>query len=990
MKTAQFAALLLSSMPLLAQAPSEENKYTEKIREYTTDECFLTPHVDHLPRSETVPDPMDFFGDIAGAPDVLHYSHEVHAYLRALAEASPRVKVIEAGTSEEGREMILVIVSSEDNLANLEKYKEINRRLADPRLLAEGEEKELIAKAKPMYWATGAMHSPETGSPEMLMELAYRLAVEERPYIQDIRENSFFMLTPVLDVDGRDKRVDLLKISQADEDAPVPSLLYWGKYVAHDNNRDSIGLGLELSKMLMRVFLEFHPQVLHDLHESANHLYTSTGTGPYNAWVDPILVDEWHTLAYQEITEMTKFGVPGVWTHNFYDGWAPNYGFYAANGHNAIGRFYETQGAGNANTRRITARNSSREWYRPNPPLPTTMWSIRNNVNLQQSGLIIAANYVATHREKYMENFFHKSQRSVAKAHTEGPAAYVFPADDPRPGMVADLLDLMQRQGCEIHKTVRDASVGEMDIPAGSYVLRMDQPYSRMADMLLDRGYYNINDPRPYDDTGWTLGPLYNVDVKRVEDEAILDVYMELVDEQVRAPGGVDSLTHGDTIGYLINATADAGLATFRFDHPELQVVAAESNFDHGGVAFNAGSFMLYTEDHEADLGELLGKAGEEHGFTAYAVSEMPEVRSHSVSVPRVAVMHTWTNTQNEGWMRMALDVRKIPYEYISVHEVRDDPKLREKYDVIVFGPSRGNAMGIINGLPMTGDPIPWKASEVAPNIGRQDETDDMRGGLELEGVMHLRDFIRDGGVFVTIQSSSALPIHFGLASGVSIADPQDLRASGSVLQAEFRDETSPIRYGYGDKMGVYFRQSPVFRMGGGGFGRRGFGRRGGGGGGNMNPEERLLSGAARPTGRGTVDDPDRVQGRPRGLGQPDESEEARAGRGGRGGRGGRAGRAARNGPRAILSFARDHKELLISGMLAGGDELAGTPAVVDAPLGEGHVVLFAINPMWRGSTSGSHSLLLNTILHFDNLDAGRRRSGRSRADAVGGGGGDR
>ena len=804
---------------VLTQGPGNGNgsaqpideEYTRQILEYTTTPAFLTKYVDHLPASDTVPTPLDVLGHIAGAEDVLSYSHEVHKYMRAVADASPRVQVFHAGTSEEGREMIIVVVSNEETMANLDAYKAMTNKLADPRTISEEEAQELIGEAIPMYWATGAMHSGETGSPEMLMELVYRLAVEETPFIQAIRDNLIFMATPVLEVDGRDKRVDLLKLSQADPDARVPSLLYWGQYVAHDNNRDAMGMGLELSKMMMRNFLDFKPQVVHDLHESSNHLYTSTGTGPYNAWIDPILVDEWHILAYQEITEMTKMGVPGVWTHNFYDGWAPNYAFYVANGHNSIGRFYETQGAGNANNRLITT-NSTREWYRPNPPLPSVMWSIRNNNNIMQSALLIALNYFGTHREQFLENFYLKSQRSIAKPMNEGPAAYVFPADDPRPGQRAALLELLQNQGCEVHKTTRPGTVDGRDIPAGSYVVRMDQPYSRMADMLLDVAYYNVNAPRPYDDTGWTLGPLFNAETIRVEDPAVLDIFMEPVTEFLA--GGLDTLTRGDAVAYLINNNADKQLTEFRFTNPDLQIDAAEEPFDMGGVEFNAGTFILPVADNSGDLADGLAAAAKRYGFTAFSTPEFPDVPTHAVGLPRVAVMHTWQSTQNEGWVRMALDDSKVPFDYISVHDVRDEPDLGSKYDVIVFGPSSGNALSIVNGLPMSGDPVAWKSTEVTPNLGRQDETDDMRGGLELEGVMNLRNFIRDGGTFITIQSSVSLPTHFGLAQGVSVAETQDLRVNGSVLRAEVVDDLSPIRYGYGDSLGVYFRSAPVLRTG--------------------------------------------------------------------------------------------------------------------------------------------------------------------------------
>ncbi|MGH9826346.1 MAG: M14 family zinc carboxypeptidase, partial [Blastocatellia bacterium] len=227
------------------------------------------------------------------------------------------------------------------------------------------------------------MHSPETGSPEMLMELAYRLAVEDSPMIDQIRKNTIVLITPVLEVDGRDREVDLYNWEKANPDKPAPSLLYWGHYVAHDNNRDGIAMALQLSKIQMKTFFTWHPQVLHDLHESIPFLYISTGTGPYNAWLDPIVVSEWQEMAYNEVQKMTDFGVPGVWTHGFYDGWAPNYMMFAEQGHNGIGRFYETFGGRGADTaeRTIPSSDTTRTWFRPNPPLPKINWSIRDNIN---------------------------------------------------------------------------------------------------------------------------------------------------------------------------------------------------------------------------------------------------------------------------------------------------------------------------------------------------------------------------------------------------------------------------------------------------------------------------------------------------------------------------------------------------------------------------------------------------------------------------------
>ncbi len=952
--------VLLSANPILGQKQKIDEEYTKKILEFTTDAHFLTKYVNYLPYAEGIPTPLDVLGHIAGAADVLSYTHEVHKYMRALADASPRVKVFPGGTSEEGREMILVVISDEKTIQNLEKYKQINAKLADPRQISEEEAKQLIREAKPMYWATGAMHSGETGSPEMLMELAYRVAVDESDFIRTIRENAIIMITPVLEVDGRDKQVDVAMAKRKDPESNFPSRpLYWGKYIAHDNNRDNLALSLELSRHIMRTFLEYHPQVMHDLHESGPHLYISTGTGPYNAWLDPIVIDEWHQFAYQEVNDLTKQGVPGVWTHQFYDGWAPNYAFYAANGHNAIGRFYETQGAGDGSTRVINNRDD-RAWYRPNPPLRRTLWSIRNNVNLQQSGLLVGMNHLAANKEKYMENFYFKSKRSVAKASTEGPAAYIFPGDDPRPGQVARLLKLLRWQGVEVHKADKGFTVKGTEYPKGSYIIRMDQPYSRMADMMLDRQYFNTDDPRPYDDVGWTLGPLYNIKTVRVEDVEVLSVSMSLM-KDAAVQGGTENLERGSTKAFLINHNADNPLAAFAFKHNNLKMHAATESFKVKEKSFNAGTFIIKTDENPGDLGRVLDEAGKKFGFTAYAVASLPKAATLEIDIPRIALVHNWQSTQDEGWVRIALDELEIPYDYISVHDIRDNPRLRDKYDVILFGPARGDALSIVNGL--SGDkPMPWKKSDLTPNIGRQASTDDMRGGLELEGILHLRDFIKDGGLFITLTGSSSLPIHFGLAQGISIKDTPDLWARGSVFKAEVVDKTSPVVYGYGNELGVYFSNSPVFTAGRG-FDRRFFMMMGG------------IS-RGRASGRGGPDDPDIVQGRPRDLGQK-TIEEFQKSRGDEEEPQRRFG-AQPSQSKTILRFAQKADELLVSGGLANGEELAGAPAVVDCKLGEGHVVMFSINPMWRHETHGSFFLVFNAMMHYKNLDYKKPASKKS------------
>jgi hypothetical protein len=988
-----------------------DEEYTKKIKEYTTQPFFGSPLVDYLPLSKTVPTPKAVLGDVAGAPGKLPYAEEVYQYMRMLEKASPRVKVYSIGKTEEGREMIAVAIASEAIMAKLQDNGSRLAKLADPRTINmdDAQAEPLINATTPIYYITGTIHSPETGSPTALMELAYRLTVDDHEYIKSIRNNLITLITPVIEVDGRNKMVDVYKWHLAHPGQNWPGLVYWGKYVAHDNNRDAMGVTLKLTENVLNTYMQWHPQVLHDLHESVPYLYDNTvGDGPYNAWIDPILADEWQMIGWNNVSEMTKFGMPGVFTHGNFDTWSPGYLMFIAALHNGISRLYETFGNGGADTveRSLQPNDYARTWYKQNPPLPKALWSQRNNNNYQQTGLLTSLHYFAANKQLFLRNFYTKSKRSILKARTEGPAAYVFSADDPRPGAQADLLRTLQKQGVEISRATssftvtvpgkkappkptttnnsgqeqegrdRQESVGGPNgqdgrdgqegldkkpaaptmrtFPAGSYIVRMDQPYSRIADSLLDYQYWSPNDPQrtPYDDTGWTFPELYNVQAVRVADVKVLDAPIEKITGEIRPKGGV---TETGSV-FLVNHNADIALATLRYKLKDASFEAAEEPFDAGGKKFSRGSFIIKNAG-AADV----QKTATELGLQVVAASAAPDVKTHPVRAPRVALLHTWLTTQTEGWWRQAFDNAQVPFTYINTQQVAKDDNLNGKFDVIIFPPVGRGPDAIVSGMPMWGNALPWKKTTETPNLGSEDQTDDMRPGLGWNGVAHLQTFVRNGGLLLTVMDTTDLAVSTGFTPGLSIAQRQRLRIVGSVVRSKMVDATSPIAYGYTDNLALWCDNGPIFNVSSI-FGGRG-GRR-------LGPDD----GGNRPTGRGTTDDADTPQGRP-GVDVPVEpkvdtwqavpiTEEQ-----------------LRNGinvippnarPRVILRYA-DSRELLVSGLVENGGEIAQHAAVVDVPLDKGHVVAFSNNPIWRGETEGSYFLVFNALLNFDRLDAGRK-----------------
>jgi hypothetical protein len=483
----------------------------------------------------------------------------------------------------------------------------------------------------------------------------------------------------------------------------------------------------------------------------------------------------------------------------------------------------------------------------------------------------------------------------------------------------------------------------------------MDQPYSRIADALLDYQYWSPDDPQkhPYDDTGWTFPEGFAVDAVRVMDPKVLDAPMQRVTGKVQAPGGVS----GTGSVFVINHNGDNALATLRYRFKDADFQAAEEPFEAGGHKFSRGSFII----RGISAGDL-DKATKELGLQAYALDAAPQVKTHPTRAARVAILHTWQGTQTEGWWREAFDFLDIPFDYISVQDVAKGANLNEKYDVILFPPAGGSGQSIIDGMPMWRNPMPWKKTELTPNIGVIDATDDIRPGLGWSGLAHLQQFVENGGVLVGVQNTADFAMSYGLTAGVSNHHPARGNVVGSLLRTKVVDSTSPIVYGIHDDMAVYSDDGESFRV------SNTLGRGFGGGSGD----------AERPTGRGTVNDPDVVQGRPAALASRFEAPERPKVK---------PWEAApvtdeqmRNPlsvippdqrPRVALRFT-DRKQLLASGLLDGGNDIAERPVVVDVPVEKGHVVLFANNPIWRGETIGSYFLVFNTMLNFDHLDAGR------------------
>jgi hypothetical protein len=883
------------------QGPSPDQvldeEYTRLIKEATTRPEFSSPLVDYLPKMEGVPTPKDVLGYIVGAPGKLTYYEDILKYMHALAETSDRVSIQPIGKSGEGREMVIVVISDSETMARLDEHKRLLGRLADPRLVkTEAQADEIISKVKPVYWLTQNLHSGESGSAEACMELAYRLAVDESPMIKRIRDTMIILITPSAEPDGHDKHTDWfykynLDVKDRDKLSRVP---YWGKYDLHDNNRDMITMSQPEMRNIADTFFQWHPVALQDNHESGFLFYVSSANGPSN--FHPSIGSDINLLAWFEVSQMTGFGMPGVYTHDFGNTmWSPNFMASIAPTHHALFHFYETLGNGVGQTfeREIPERSRKEQWYRPIAPPEKFLWSMRNNVNYQQTGDILAFYAFASNKDSFLKNFWKRGHDSFTKGKNEPPYAYVIPTGQKDPVDTAYLINVLLRQRIEVQRLKSDTKTAEGSFPAGSYLVRLDQPYRNLAVMLLGIQEYPQGPDvrRVYDDAGWTLGLHMDVKTVEIKDKSIYEVKVDPVKEPVRPDGRI--LGRKTSGAYIFNNGTINALLTARLKLKDFHAQASEEAFSVDKQEFDAGSIIFPVGGADTRIHEAVAAVCKELGLEAFAAKKIPEIKTHELEVPRIAIFHTWTSTQDDGWARFTFDQLEIPYTYIDKDDLRRGG-LNNRFDVIFFGNCGGRTGGdIINGIdPEHRGPLAFVRTQEFKHLGTPDSNEDITGGMGLEGLLNLRDFVHGGGLLMLVQNPVRLVLDFGLVRSLRAASPGAGFANpGSLLRGEVANRHHPAVYGYGDKPVIYRRQSGPL------------------------------------------------------LSVPERLEKY-----------------------VVLKYASKGK-LCLSGMVAQENTLKGKAAVLDVPVGEGHIMMFTFNPLWRDTSRGNYMFVFNSILNFNDLD---------------------
>ncbi len=918
----------------------QDPSFTKSYREWLPNLKLGSPLVDHLPLVAGIPTPKDILGYHVGAPKQLTYYADQLRYYRALAAATPRVRVETIGRSDEGRELVVVWVSSDANMAAMAANRQNLAKIADPRGRSEADIADLIRTTKPHYHFMGGLHSGETGPSEMLMELVYRLATETSPVIAQIRNNLYVSITPVADADGRDRNVDWFfrnlenglskplppldsaaRAAAAASTTPAPSRLvpsvpYWGRYAYHDNNRD-INLVLVQMRAIADWYFTAYPPIMHDLHETLPLLYTYSGAAPQNPNLDPLLFAELPWFANWELAQMTKYGMPGVYTHAFMDGWSPGYLGSVAYNHNGLMKMYETQSGRDLDTAATNpAKKDStkakadstkkpqptapipapgglvpsgvggaqeREWYRGIPigVEDSAKFTRRANANYMQTGVLSALQLASMFPATVLENFYVKTRNSIEEGKTKAPYGYVIPVQRDMT-KAAELVNILRIQRIEIGQAKQAFKIDTVTYPAGSYVIKRDQPYGRLAKNLLEKQLYPDARLNTYDDSGWTMGLAMNVDVVEVADSSILKVPVTPV--TVATPKG--TTTGKGTAGMAVAHLGSNNMISFRYRLKQIPMKIAEKSFKGGGTEFPAGSFVI----GDMTAAPAVRAAAEEFGLTGAALDSLPAGPMHDAELPRIAIYSQWTNTQNLGWYRLTFDKFGIPFDLIYKEQV-EQGNLRARYDVILTAEQNLSRQTVLQ--PPGERVVSYQKSDKYQFLGMYGESADITGGFRQKGVDAFGSFLEAGGTLIAVGDAARLPIEFGWAGTVEKANVNGLRAQRPLVQGEIVRPEHPVFYGYVGKT------IPIKYVG----------------------------------------------GQPFRVGVADEDN--------------------------VLARYVGGNASVLSGLMVGADSLKQRPFAVDIPRayhGFGRVILFSNNPIYRWQNHGEFNMIFNSLLNWNDI----------------------
>jgi Zinc carboxypeptidase len=757
-----------------------------------------------LARGADVPTPESHLGFRPGADFHLATWDQVASYFDKVDQASDRVKVRVLGETTEGRPYLAAFVSSPETIEKLEHYRSLQEQLHDPRKTPTAEERErVVAASKPVVIITCSIHSSETASTLMAIELLHGLATRDDPTTREILDKTILILIPSANPDGVQKVAQWYDRTKGKpwEGSGMPELYH--KYAGHDTNRDWFMLNLKETQLLTRLlYKEWFPTVLYDVHQMGNkgaRMFVPPFHDPVSPNIVPRMQQSIFLIGAHLANDLAAAGKRGILTNAMYDDWQNGGNRTTAQRHNIVAILTEA-----ASVRLATPIFQAKDElhggtrgfpeYRPTvnfpDPWPGGWWRLRDIVEYElvtsRSLLTLAARY----RDAFQGNLQAIAGEAVARGAEAPPYAWVIPPDQRDPGAAHVLLRTLHDSGIEVRQSRSPFVASGVSFPEGTWVLPAAQPYRAHLKDVLERQVYpnrlgaGGRPEPPYDVAGWTL-PL-QMGVRVVEVPAEFPARTDRLDRVAPPAGKIEStggpgfyrIANRSNDDFIVrNALLDAGVA--------LRLVTESENGEPGAIEFPASATT------EKVLAATLPTV------STHVVSVREKV-SDAKSVPivrkRVALYQPWVPSMDEGWTRLVLEKFKIPYTTVHNGDVRAG-SLKERFDSLL---------------------IPSIPSKTLRDGYAPDETEPAYvGGLGVEGLDALRSFVREGGTLVALDAASEYAIdglNLPVRSVLKGLPVSDFYVPSSLLHAD-RVQVNRLTYGAPEELSVFFDQSLAFDL---------------------------------------------------------------------------------------------------------------------------------------------------------------------------------
>jgi hypothetical protein len=847
--------------------------------------------------------PEEAFGFKLGADRKLADWNQLTAYYKKLSIESNRIRYEELGKTTEGRPFVAVTISAPENLAHLDHYLEIQRRLADPRITSPEEAKKLIADGKTIIAVTANIHSTEIASSQSVAQFAYELATQDTPRIRAILHNVILVIVPSQNPDGEQLVVDWYKKYLGTPYEGSQPVVIWHHYTGHDDNRDwATFTQVETRLTTEKVLNRWHPEILYDMHqqgENAARIYLPPFVDPFDPNIDPLLISSINSLGSNTALEISQTGKTGVLSYGVYDFWSPLRDYISL--HNGLRILTESASVDIASPVNIPFDRLARgigydskvaAWNFPNP-WKGGWWHLSDIVDYQHDAFFSIAYNGAIFRERYLSNFYTIGQHAVDRAFGQ-PYAWVIPAEQTDPVVTARLVNTLRTADVEVQRAPAPFNANGKQFAAGSYIVLLGQPFAAFAKTVLEIQHYpNIAEypggplQRPYDVTAQTLPLLFGVNAVEVKDK--FEAATTPVTTASPAPGHLDGESSS---GYLIADTTNSSLyALFSLLAQNVRAYRLTSDADPGTIYIPA----------QPGVDAKLKKLAADFSLDIKPASSVPTGTVLAVHLPRIGLYQSWVASMDEGWTRFILDQNHIPYTRLVDADVRKGD-LNQHFDVIVLpdnspraitAGARGFGEGESPAAPTTaanGNTAQTSGRgrrAAAPNndgaTPSPQTPPEFTGGLGPDGVSALEGFTKNGGTVITFNRASEVYTKKGgeVENALDTIDRKQFYIPGSILQVAV-DPTNPIAFGSTSIVPIFYENGPIFHV--------------------------------------------------------------------------------NAGAHSIASFNTDNP--LLSGWILGGNFLKGTSVIAQQNVGKGHLILFGFRPQYRAISEVTYKFFFNALLY--------------------------